>query len=131
MKDRLLQHVGDLAEDSDDVVSAGERYRAHFDGDAVAVVVDEDDGRVGRVQVPEQPAGKELPRAASVLRRDDGRELAAFDVSDEPARSRVHPADHTRLVDEVAGDVDVLERVSDLCLHRLQSGGRHVVNLHS
>jgi hypothetical protein len=36
--------------------------------------------------------------------------MAAADVTDDPQRSRVEPADHPGFVEDVAWDVDELER---------------------
>jgi hypothetical protein len=125
MRLRLLEHVGDLSEDADDVLAVRERDRAHLDGDTVAARVDEHYGLIPRILAPEQLPSKELSRTQALLRSDHRRELTPFDVADETARRVIDPAHDSTRVDQIARDVDVLQGVSDLRFECLQCRGRH------
>ena len=83
MAQGLLDDVGDLPEDADDVVARDERHRAELDRDAIAFVVDDHDRGVGDLGGGEDLAGEQLPRATRLLGRNDRGELAADDVADE------------------------------------------------
>src|SRR5262249_13615666 len=122
----LLDEVGYLPEDADDVLAPLQRDRAHLDRDAPAVPVYEHHRAVGRVGVAEEPASEELLCPSRLLRRDDGRELPPSPGPDEAAPGRVHPADHAGAVDQIARDVDVLDRLRHIYLERLELRERHL-----
>src|SRR5262249_51794456 len=65
-----------------------------------------------------------LARPAGLLRCDDRRELEAAHVADDAPRGRVHPADDAGRVDDVARDVDRLERGLDVAADGGQAGRR-------
>jgi predicted amidohydrolase len=127
VRHRLLADVRDLTKDAHDMFAADERYRADLDGQPVAAAVEQHDLRVGDRLVPDNLAGEDSLRTTCFLRRDDGRELAAADVSDEAFTGRIHPADHARCVDHVARYVDPFERLLDA--HRLQHRERHATSV--
>jgi hypothetical protein len=120
---RLLEDVRYLPEDADDSLALAERDGADLDCQAVSRFVDEDDRRIAYLVLPEQVARVDLPGAARVLGRDDGRELATDLVADNGACGSIHPPDHADVVEDVARYVDMLERAFDVCAHRL--GGRY------
>jgi hypothetical protein len=92
--------------------------RAHFDGHTTTVAVEHDDLGIGDRLVGDDLPCERLARAASLLWDNDRAELAAENVADEALAGRIHPADHAMCVDDVARDVDALERVLDP--HRFQ-----------
>jgi hypothetical protein len=53
-------------------------------------------------------------RTTLLLGRDDRREQLAAHVPDHRYRGRVHPANDPVLVEDVARDIDVLERFFDV-----------------
>ena len=59
--------------------------------------------------------------AGPVLRCDEGGEVTAADVAEEPLGSRVEPPDDSRRVDDVARDADVLQSLLDVTAD-LQAG---------
>lgn len=105
----LLDEVGDLAEDAEEVVSVVDRDRADLDRDALAVRADDLDDRVSDPRGADHFSREELPRPPSVLGRDDRRELGPAHVADDAARRSVQPTNDPGRVDVVARDVDVLE----------------------
>jgi len=115
---RFLDQVGDLTEDAHDAIAAGERDGTDLDRHPLTLVADEHYRAVRRISAAKQLAREHLAGASVFLGSDDRRELTPFDVPDETTGGAVHPADHARRVDQVARDIDVLERVGHLGLHR-------------
>src|SRR6188472_1121803 len=111
---RLLDQLGDLAEHADEMVPVVDRDRADLDRDALAVRRDYLDWRIGDLRGTDHLPREELPCPPRVLRRDDGRELAAPNVSDDVASGGVQPPDDPARVDVVAGHVDVLENLFEM-----------------
>jgi hypothetical protein len=120
---RLLHDLRDLLEDADHVLTVDERHRAHLDRDSVALKTEYDNAGVGYPRRADDLPREQLACAECLLRRDDGRELPPAHVPDEVPAGRVHPADHTGRVDDVARHVHMLEHVVEL--HRLEHGQRH------
>lgn len=126
MRLRLFDEVRDLAKDAYHPLAADQRHRAHLHREATARAVDENDRRVGRVGTPEQLAREHLPGPSCVLRGDDGGELPPVDVADQAPARRIQPADDSGRVDQVARDVDVLERMRDVDLEVGEGGNPHL-----
>lgn len=88
-----LFDILDLAEDADHVPAAAKWNRADLDGHSLAIRVEEHALVVRAVRGSDKVPGEDLPRSARFLWCDDGRELAAANVSHELLRGRVQPAD--------------------------------------
>ena len=123
MRVRLFHDVRDLPEDTDHVLPAVERYRAHLHCHALAVGVDHHHRRVRDGGRAHYLAREELTGTVRILGGDDRGELASPNVSHDRPRGRVHPADDSGGVDEIARHVDMLEHVFDG--HSCQRGSGH------
>src|SRR5689334_4864755 len=123
---RFEVDVRELPEDADDTMAFVEADGADFDRDAFAGLVDQD-YRTVDVLVADHVLRKCFPGAPGLLGRDDGRHLAAADVSDQPSGSRIDPPDDLVFVDDVAWDAHPLEGVGNITADRFQA--RH--GLHS
>ena len=109
------------------MLAAPKRHGADVDRDALAVRADHDNRRVRDVILADHLPGEELARATRLLGRDDGGELVPVHVADECLRRRVHPAHDARGVDQIARDVQELERLDDVLAHQLKHGSRHLL----
>src|SRR5262249_44428648 len=101
-----------------DVLSVEDRDGGDLDADVVAGAVQDHDAGVGHRGRPDDLPREELTCSPRVLGRDDRRELAAGDLTDDATAGWIDPADDAVRIDQIAGDVDVLEDFFDA--HRLQ-----------
>jgi hypothetical protein len=91
MRVRLFDQIRDLPEHADHVLAAENRHGADLDGQAATVLVHDRDPGVRDPLSADHLSNEQLARAPRVLGGDNGRELTAAHVSDDPLRSRVQP----------------------------------------
>ena len=119
--------VDDLPEHPDHLIAVSQGNGADVDRDALAVEPHDDDFVVGALDGSGHVAREDLPSAASLLRREDGRELPSAHVADDLPRRRVDPAHDAVTVDHVRGHADLLQRAGDVVAHVAQARHLHRV----
>ena len=115
--------VAYLPEDTHDSTAAVERHRADVDLHAITVGIDDHDVvMIGGLCRSGDLACERLARATHLFGCDHRGELPPDDVADDPLCRRVRPANDAGVVDHVARNVDVLQRMLDVGVHRIECG---------
>src|SRR3954451_16512184 len=101
-------------EDTDYPLAAHQRNGADVDVEPRALGRDQDTGGVRGRGGPEHLPREQLACAAGVLGRDDGREVAAANITDETLGCRIDPPDDSRRVEDIARDADAAQSLLDI-----------------
>src|SRR5204863_4618101 len=126
MRVRFLDDVRDLSEYPDHVLSVVNGHRRDLDSNTSPLGVDDRDAGIGRRRPADDLPREQLAGPPRVLGCDDRGELSARDVTDNPARRGIDPADDAIHVDPIARHVDVLEDVFEVHRGQRCAGSFHL-----